>query len=161
MADDSKLRLGDDIRLYVDTAYTSGGAWGTATWVEVKCAEELSDDIGIIAAEFNCRGGVEVGSRRSRRRNRTITLGLYNQPGEAAFERILTAIKDATNTGPEILHLAVVDGDITVAGNDIYENDFIVVNAPRALPTDEGATFDLELKRAIDSPNDHTDGATA
>lgn len=157
MADDNKLRFGDDLRLYLDTANN----WTSPVWVEVKCADELSGDRGIISAAFNCRGEPEIGHRRSLRRDPSMTLSLYVKPGDAAYEAVMAAVEDQTNGGTEILHLAIVDGDITVAGNDIRENDFVAVTASDELPTGEAAMVEVELRRAVDSFNAATTGTTS
>ena len=161
MADDQILRLGEDIKLYLDTAHVTGGVWGSATWVEAKCADELSGDRGIISAEFECRGEEETGSRRSTRRNRTLSLSLFVKPGDAAYDRLMTAADNQNNDGSEILRLALVDGDITTAGNKMVENDYVVVSASDDYPSSEGAKVDLELKRAADSPNTRTVSTTS
>lgn len=157
MPSNDKLRLGEDFRLYVDTANN----WASPVWVEVKCADTLSADNGVITAEFKCRGESQVGHRRSTMRDPKLTLSLFVKPGDAAFDFIRAASRNTTNDGGEILHLAVVDGAIAAAGNEIRENDFVVLSSSDDYATNEGTKVDLELGSAIDSANAETFDTTS
>lgn len=157
-----KSRLGEEYKVYVDVDHDSGGSWTAADWVELKCAIDVADEVGIIAAEFPFRGDADLGARRSLRRASKLTLNVGEFTGDEAFDRIRQAAADRANEGEEIVRIRIVEGDITEVGAWYNENDFVITNWTKN--TDSGAPFAhaWDLQRAVDSPNDPiTDGQIA
>ncbi|MEM8864559.1 MAG: hypothetical protein AAGF31_03330 [Planctomycetota bacterium] len=151
-----KVYLGDDFLLYIDTANN----WSSPTWVLVECIEDLAIDPQPITAQINKRGKKTPGYKRGRF-DQMLSFKLLNSEDDTEFDAIENAIWNQTNDGTEILHLALVRGDITVSGNKIWENDFIVSGAPLDPSLDEGASYDVECKPAADSDEELTVGTTS
>jgi hypothetical protein len=146
-------KLGEEYTVYIATNHTTGGVWASATWVELTCATDVSDNPGLIVAEFNFRGVPNIGGRRSLRRKPelSITCGLFH--GDAAFDRLYAASVDQLNAGAEILRMRIVEGKNNVVGNKFVENDFIVASITKVTPSGEAFEIEFGFMRAADSPN--------
>lgn len=152
----AKVNLGDEYTLYLDTA----NDWNTPTWVEVECIEDLALDAAPIVAQINKRGKKTPGYKRGRL-DTALSAKLLSVPTDSVFQTLEAAVFDVTNDGTELLHLAIVRGKMTTAGNDFWENDYVVTGSPLDANLDNGASYDLEFKPAADSDNDFTPGTTS
>jgi hypothetical protein len=148
-----ETKLGDEYRPYIDIDHTTGGTWAVADWLELVTCTDISDDPGLIVAEFNFRGFTSIGGRRSLRRKPelSMTIGLFH--GDPAFDRLYAAAVNNNNDGSEIVRLRIVEGYNTTVGAKYVENDFIVASMPKSTPSGELFAIEFGFLRAADSPN--------
>ena len=153
--------LGEDYEIWIDVDHNTHAVWGVANWQPLGGAPVADRSPGVMSAEFVDRIKKEYGHRRSKKRNPQIDLEVYVRPGDTAYDRLREAAEDATNNGPEILHVMIVEGERGVAGNTFWEGDFVITEsgAP-STGFGEGSTETHTLRHAADSPNESVKGTT-
>lgn len=144
--------FGDEYKVYIDTAFDAGGAWGTETWVELECALEIDEELGFKTAKFPFRGRKLVSAKKSERREPEVTITCGKFKGDPAYDRIREAAFAEGTDPANLLHVRFVEGDNDVAGNEYWEADFIVT-PKRETPTDDGFQMAFSLMPAADSEN--------
>ncbi|MEN0109125.1 MAG: hypothetical protein AAF805_00235 [Planctomycetota bacterium] len=154
--------LQEDITLQIDTAHTSGGAWGTATWATLTGCQKVEPKPGIRSGMV-ARRGQDRRARRSKGREPSLEIESYIDDGNAAFDRLRQAAEDNANGGAEILHCRVVYGDPEDAGNRFWEADFVVTEdgGPSGGESADPSVVGYTLHLADDSPNAPATGVTS
>jgi hypothetical protein len=129
--------IGKDAKLYRNTA-----TWDSPTWNEIENCKD---------ATLNLESGeADVTTRGSDWRQTEPSL----KEGTTEFEMIwdtddddFTAIRTAWQNGSTI-EMAVMDGDITVAGSEGLRADFKITNFTRSEPLEEALTASVTAKPA-------------
>jgi hypothetical protein len=142
MAKDYKR--GDDYRLYLDTADT----WATPTWVEIKACGNIEVDDGIAeiaVPERSASTGYMHGSK-----DPGITFELFEDDSDTNVGTLITALQDGSQ-----VHLAVCNGDESVAGNRLVHAECVLFGG-QAANRGEVAQWAVTARRNAQSSNEWT-----
>lgn len=141
------VTLGDDFKIYYDSANDMGG---TPTWAEQTDAGDISFDRGPTEVAIPKRGTKFKKSKNGQQKWQ-LSFPLNYDPSNA----FVTAIEAAINAGTSI-HVAITDGAIATDGTNIWEADWCVLGDPIGAALDNGGVMDISLTPHADSANEPT-----
>jgi len=135
-------KIGLDCMLYVDATPIAADADPSAsTWDEVKSAKDVSLNLDAGEADVTTRGNSGWRATRATLRNAAIEFELAWDTDDTQ----LCELRDAYLTGAAIA-IAVMDGDITVAGAEGFVANFRISAFNRNEPLEEGVTASVTAK---------------
>lgn len=139
-------RLGYECKLYYDaTPMAAGETAVDATWSEVTIVRDASANLDKDEADMTTRANAGWKATRGSLRDGSVEFELLYDSDNAA----LAAIRTAYLTNVRIA-LAVMDGDIAVAGAEGFVANFEIMSFNVPQPLTEGVTVSVTAK-----PRDH------
>ena len=136
-------RIGLDAKLYRNT-----GTWAVPTWVEITSAREVTLNLEKAMAEVMSRAS-QWKRVLPALKDASVEFELLYDGADDSF----TAVKDAWLAGTHI-DLAIMDGDITVAGTQGFRAEMHIASFSRAEPLEEPLTASVTVRPAADTTND-------
>lgn len=134
-----EMVLGLQAKVY----YRSAGSWGSPTWTEITNVRDVT--LNLEAGEFDGSTRGSVWRRKARTLlDAGVDIELLHKPGNAAQN----ALRDAFLNGT-LIDLAIMDGDITVAGTQGLRAEMSVMSFGRGEPLEEGLTIPVKVTPGI------------
>ena len=133
-------KLGMECKLYYDTTPLADGPSG-ATWTELDKARDVNINLESAEADFTSRGNSGWRATKAALRDAGLECELVWDGADAGVE----AIRAAYFSGSEIA-LAVMDGDIAVAGSEGFVANFVITAFNRGEPLEEAVTVSVTAK---------------
>lgn len=141
-------KLGFEGKLFYNlTQVTVAGSWeATGSWVEVEAVRDLTKNMDADEVDVTSRGSGGHKQTRTALRDASIDFDLVwdgvpaSEPGKA-----VDAFRAAYYDGTEIT-LAILDGDIDVAGSRGLVGNFVVTACNRAEPLSDAMIYSVTVK---------------
>jgi TP901-1 family phage major tail protein len=132
------IRLGMEAKVYRNT-----GTWAMPTWVEITNVRDVTLNLETGEADVTTRANSGWRATAATLKEASVEFEMVWDTADAGF----TAIKDAFFNGTNI-DLAVMDGDITVAGTQGLRAEFSITAFSRSEPLEEAITVSVTAKPA-------------
>tara|TARA_Y100001963_G_scaffold77259_1_gene107108 strand:+ start:132 stop:599 length:468 start_codon:yes stop_codon:yes gene_type:complete len=139
--------LGDEFRLYYNI-----GSYASQNWKIINAADSISVDYSKADVPIAERG--QPTGHLQGVADPSFSFTLLNDVESTYVQQLIDRIDSAIDpetSAPYLIHLAVANGDITVAGTKLYHMECILLGG--ALTADQGAvsSFDIEARRHANS----------
>ena len=139
--------LGDEFRLYYNI-----GSYASQNWKIINAADSISVDYSKADVPIAERG--QPTGHLQGVADPSFSFTLLNDVQSTYVQQLIDRIDSAIDpetSAPYLIHLAVANGDITVAGTKLYHMECILLGG--ALTADQGAvsSFDIEARRHANS----------
>ncbi len=132
------IRLGMEAKVYRNT-----GTWAVPVWVEITNVRDVTLNLESGEADVTTRANSGWRATAATLKEASVEFEMVWDTADAGF----TAIKDAFFNGTNI-DLAVMDGDITVAGTQGLRAEFSITAFSRSEPLEEAITVSVTAKPA-------------
>ncbi len=126
------FRVGKDFILYYDEDDAADGPGTPANWIENDNIQNLTLNLSKDTSDVSTRGGGDFKATAATLSDGTTTFQMIYDPADAAFDVFQRAFFGSgtgfVSAGGVVLGIAVMDGDITVSGNQGLVADMMVLD---------------------------------
>ncbi|CAK9103945.1 Uncharacterized protein SCF082_LOCUS48533 [Durusdinium trenchii] len=125
--------------------YRNSGTYETPTWDDVPLVRDLELKLEKGEADVTHRGSNGWRQRIGTLKDAGVEFEIVWEPGDADFEAFRDAFLNDT-----LIDLAVMDGDITVDGQQGLRSEFEVMSFPRSEQLEQGVTSSVNCAKQDD-----------
>ncbi len=149
------FRLGKDFVLYFDEDGAADGQGTPANWIEADNVKDLNLSLTKATDDVSTRGGGDFRAVAATLSDAETTFQSIYDPADATFDTLQRAFFGSgtgfVSAGGVVLGAAVMDGDITVSGNQGLVADMMVTDFSIPQNLEEAGKVDVTIQPTFSS----------